>query len=336
MMNSADSMDAPATNQMQVRCSFFERRSHPKIQIPKKVDSKKKATRPSMARGPPKILPDEAGVVGPVHAELELLDQTGHHPNRHIDQQQGPEELGEPLEGRVVVAIPTGLEQCHQEGQADGDRHEQEVVDARGGELPAGEIGGHEAKLPSLRVTARRAVVRRSVGSWSCSVGSVGRSDVALGPHLVPPQVGVAAGSGRAARRGSPARPPVLRPSTSISSTDSRPARRWVIRTSERPSVHVEQVSGERVCGSRLEVLGRLVEHQHREVGQQGPSYRQPLALATREARPMGAHLGGQTLGQIAQPGGQPHPARTPSNSVVGRVAAARLLRFSPTVVSKR
>jgi hypothetical protein len=57
MMNRADSMLAPATSQMQVRCSFFERRSHPKIQMPKKVDSKKKAANPSMARGPPKMLP---------------------------------------------------------------------------------------------------------------------------------------------------------------------------------------------------------------------------------------------------------------------------------------
>ncbi len=57
MMNRADNMEAPATSQMQVRCSFFERRSHPKIQMPRKVDSKKKAARPSIARGPPKMLP---------------------------------------------------------------------------------------------------------------------------------------------------------------------------------------------------------------------------------------------------------------------------------------
>ena len=57
MMKRADSMEAPATSQMQVRWSFFERRSHPKIQMPKKVDSRKKAARPSMARGPPKMLP---------------------------------------------------------------------------------------------------------------------------------------------------------------------------------------------------------------------------------------------------------------------------------------
>ena len=66
-------------------------------------------------------------------------------PDGHVDQEEGPEELGEPLEGRVVVAVPAGLEQRHQKGQADGDRHEEEVVDAGGGELPAGEVGGHES-----------------------------------------------------------------------------------------------------------------------------------------------------------------------------------------------
>ena len=83
---------------------------------------------------------DEAGVVRPVHPELELLDQTGHHADGHVDQQQGPEELGEPFEGRVVVLVPTGLEQRNEEGQADGDRHEEEVVDAGRGELPPGEV----------------------------------------------------------------------------------------------------------------------------------------------------------------------------------------------------
>ena len=50
-------MVAPATTQMQARWTFFESLSHPKIQSPRKVDSKKKAARPSMASGPPKMLP---------------------------------------------------------------------------------------------------------------------------------------------------------------------------------------------------------------------------------------------------------------------------------------
>ena len=38
---------------------------------------------------------DEAAVGGPVHPKLELLHQSGHYPNRNVDQQQGSKELGE-------------------------------------------------------------------------------------------------------------------------------------------------------------------------------------------------------------------------------------------------
>ena len=82
MMNRADTMDAAATSQMQARWTFFDSRSQPKIHRPRKVDSRKKATRPSMASGPAEDVADEAGVVRPVHAELELLDQTGDHARR--------------------------------------------------------------------------------------------------------------------------------------------------------------------------------------------------------------------------------------------------------------
>ena len=50
-------MLAAATIQIQARCTLLERRSHPKIHRPKKVDSTKKAANPSMANGPPKTLP---------------------------------------------------------------------------------------------------------------------------------------------------------------------------------------------------------------------------------------------------------------------------------------
>ncbi len=91
----------------------------------------------------------EAGVVRPVHSELELLDQPGYDADGHVDQQQGPEELRQPLERGIVVAIPAGLEQRDQERQSDGHRHEEEVVDAGGGELPSGEVGAHGVGLPS-------------------------------------------------------------------------------------------------------------------------------------------------------------------------------------------
>ena len=98
----------------------------------------------------------EARVGGPVHAELELLDQPRHHADRHVDQQQRPEETGQPAVGVVAVAVPGGLQQGHQEGQPDGHRDEEEVVDAGAGELPAGEVQAHGVSLPSLRTASSR------------------------------------------------------------------------------------------------------------------------------------------------------------------------------------
>ena len=57
MMKAADSMrsrgDQPDAGQVEL----LRKRFQPKIQIPRKVDSRKKAARPSMASGPPNTLP---------------------------------------------------------------------------------------------------------------------------------------------------------------------------------------------------------------------------------------------------------------------------------------
>ena len=39
---------------------------------------------------------DEAGVLRPVHPELELLDDARHHSQGEVDQEQLPEELRQP------------------------------------------------------------------------------------------------------------------------------------------------------------------------------------------------------------------------------------------------
>ena len=44
MMKAAESMVPAATSQMLARWAFLDRRFHPKIQMPRKVDSKKKAS----------------------------------------------------------------------------------------------------------------------------------------------------------------------------------------------------------------------------------------------------------------------------------------------------
>jgi hypothetical protein len=46
-----------ATSQMVTACQFFESLSHPNIHNPKNVDSRKKASKASIASGAPKISP---------------------------------------------------------------------------------------------------------------------------------------------------------------------------------------------------------------------------------------------------------------------------------------
>ena len=57
MMNIAESIVAPATSQMQARCTRLGSRSQPKIQRPRNVDSRKNAARPSIASGAPNTSP---------------------------------------------------------------------------------------------------------------------------------------------------------------------------------------------------------------------------------------------------------------------------------------
>ncbi|CPU31420.1 Uncharacterised protein [Mycobacteroides abscessus] len=57
MMKKADALTPMATIQIQARCTSLGRRVHPNIHKPRKVDSRKKATRPSSARGAPNTSP---------------------------------------------------------------------------------------------------------------------------------------------------------------------------------------------------------------------------------------------------------------------------------------
>ena len=93
-------------------------------------------------------VPDERQVVRPVHPELELLHDARDEAEREVDDEQLPEELGEPVVLRVAGAYPLGVEDRDDQRQADRDGDEQEVVDGRDGELPPGDIDGiHEGLL---------------------------------------------------------------------------------------------------------------------------------------------------------------------------------------------
>jgi hypothetical protein len=57
-------------------------------------------------------------------------------------------------------------------------------------------------------------------------------------------------------------------------------------------------------------VLGRLVEHQNGEVGQQGAGDCDSLALPSRQASAHRSHRGGEPLGEPVQPRTQTHPGQ--------------------------
>ena len=57
MMNAADSTVPSATAQIVSRCTLRDSLSQPNSHRPRKVDSRKKASRPSIASGAPKMSP---------------------------------------------------------------------------------------------------------------------------------------------------------------------------------------------------------------------------------------------------------------------------------------
>ena len=93
---------------------------------------------------------DQPRVRPPVHPELELLHQPGHHPHRHADQQQRAEEPGQPQQLRVLVAVPPGLQQRGQERQPDRDRDEEEMIHRRPGELKSRQVNRAHLRFPVL------------------------------------------------------------------------------------------------------------------------------------------------------------------------------------------
>ena len=80
---------------------------------------------------------DEAGVFGPVHAELELLHDTGGDTEREVDEEELAKEASCLQPVFLAGAVPRGLHEGNQQGQADRQRHQDEVVDGGNTELPS-------------------------------------------------------------------------------------------------------------------------------------------------------------------------------------------------------
>ena len=76
----------------------------------------------------------------PVHPELELHHETGGDADREVDQEERPEEAREPEPLLVAGAIPEGLHHRQERGEPERERDEDEVVEGREPELPAGEV----------------------------------------------------------------------------------------------------------------------------------------------------------------------------------------------------
>ena len=138
---------------------------------------------------------DQPRVRPPVHPELELLHQPGHHADRDVDHQQRAEEPGQPQVLILPGAIPGRLQQRGQERQPDRDRDEEEMIDRRERELNPRQIdrssatSGEKARARSLiaMVVAREGP--RIAPMWVLpALGRAGRVLPQKGGCLAPRQ----------------------------------------------------------------------------------------------------------------------------------------------------
>lgn len=87
---------------------------------PEEDGFEEKDRQPLEHQGSVEDVADEAGVLGPVHAELELLHDAGDHPHREVDQEEVSEEPGGPVPALVAGALPDCLHDGHHWGEAYG------------------------------------------------------------------------------------------------------------------------------------------------------------------------------------------------------------------------
>ena len=109
------------------------------------------------SQGSAENVTDEAGVLGPVHAELELLDDTSGDAESEVNKKELAEETGSLQPVFLAGAVPCGLHDRDQQGQADRQRYEDEVVDGRDAELP-----------PSDRDRVERCLREGHDGTFPC------------------------------------------------------------------------------------------------------------------------------------------------------------------------
>ena len=79
---------------------------------------------------------DEAGVVGPVHAELELLHDAGDDAHSEVNKEHGAEEPGGAVPVVLPCFVPCRLHNGDHGGKANGQWDEYVVVHGGNGKLP--------------------------------------------------------------------------------------------------------------------------------------------------------------------------------------------------------
>ena len=106
MMNAADRSAPTDTSQTESR--WTRRGQHLPAEDPQPQERGLQEERRQALHGQRRAehVADEPGVRRPVHPELELLNQTGDHTDRDVDQQQRAEEPGQPLVSRLPRAEP--------------------------------------------------------------------------------------------------------------------------------------------------------------------------------------------------------------------------------------
>jgi len=141
-MNAADSMLPSVTNQIVSRCSRRDNLSQPNSQ-PEERGFQEERAQPLHCQRRAEDVADQPRVRPPVHPELKLLHDSGHHTDRDVNNQQRAEESSQ---SQIIVPlgpVPGRLKQRGQKSQPNRHRDKKEMVDRCKSELPPRKIQRH-------------------------------------------------------------------------------------------------------------------------------------------------------------------------------------------------
>ncbi len=162
-IHSADRLEPSATSQVTTRWPILDSRSQPKKNRPTKVDFQEERHQALDRQRRAEDVADVVGVVGPVGAELELHGDAGRDPHGEVDAEQQAPELRHALPDLAARHDVDALHDGEQHGQAERQRHEQEVIQR-----------GQRELQPRERARARNQS-RRSPGCGAAASAAAAR-----------------------------------------------------------------------------------------------------------------------------------------------------------------